>query len=1068
MKPLTLNAKGMIGFSRQLGMAEVALDISSLSGVVAIVGENGCLIGSTLVDMPRDLTKDPQGIPIETLVGTEPIVYARGSDGSFQLARATNVRCTGQRMVYRVRFKVRRRGRFTPPLELIGTADHPVMAIDGSYIALNSLRPGDRVCAMQRRLRDGVYAAVVQPEGRLHLEHRLIGGWKLGRELSAAEDAHHDDRNALNNSIDNIVPMNSAAHYALHGSARPPTYDEHPRGMLGKRHTPETKALIAARSRQLAQNPHIQERRRIASERLWDGRRGPWADESELKRLYVDEKWSTVRIADHFGTNDVTIGYWLQKFSVPRRNASEAAIVRRTRSRSNHIVIAVEPAGWEYVYDMEVPGYGNFIANGVVVHNSGKTTALELCQPFRYMPSRNILLHQAVESRTSFKDLTFRWDGKTVRSLININADTGKSEGFLYVDGAPKSSGLVSEHDEQLEKLLGPQDVFFHSVFAGQMADSLFSARIPPSKRKEFFVEFLGLGRLQEYSDRAKAVVTFMAGMIQSRQAALGKLRQEAARVSELETQLAQLGAAIDAHGRAVIAAMETHEREAESLRQLELSSVDLTATRDQQAKLRARWKQAEARHEEQIRRAAREATALRTEGDRLTATAVADKNALQHYDGPTAEEAAKTVDHAASVLEQIETGARAQYEIRLQLGQLRQREAAITADMKARKRAASELSGLTAKIPDNADRDICGGCGFAAAAIGAKSDIDRIDQEYAKALEGLLPQIHALEHQLLAQPISEDAVAAARREYKSAKAAYAKADEIRVIHERIASGNGHLGDVTRRYDAAQQQVRVLQEEYAAAEVEFRNEDAACQRRIDAQRQMDQALTRQKSAVLAANQALETARGQAERAKAQHDRAWHELERARKAAQELQTAEAALHHLDAERAEWLFLQTVCGRDKLQALELDAAAPAITTYANQLLAECFGGRLQIQFQTLNDAGREVFDLMVTDVASGKTESLLLKSGGQKVIVLHALRLAIALYGKDRAGRNFETLFMDESEAALSPATRLEFAGMLRSAMRVGGFPLALVVTHSMEVADCADRVIEFKPGSIEIR
>ena len=48
----------------------------------------------------------------------------------------------------------------------------------------------------------------------------------------------------------------------------------------------------------------------------------------------------------------------------------------------NHTVVSVEEVGVRDVYDISVPDAGNFIANGIVVHNSGKSSifdALDWC-----------------------------------------------------------------------------------------------------------------------------------------------------------------------------------------------------------------------------------------------------------------------------------------------------------------------------------------------------------------------------------------------------------------------------------------------------------------------------------------------------------------------------------------------------------------------------------------------------------------------------------------------------------------------------------------------------------------
>ena len=354
-----------------LGIEE--LDIKP--GTITLVqGENGCLAADTYIDVPRDLSTRPMGVKIQSLVGTRPIVYAYDTARQrIVLARAAKVWKTSEcREVTRIRLKAGR-GRFRPPPELVGTPDHRVMLLGGGYVPLGELRPGDRLMPLYRRCRDGVYAAVLRNDGELQAEHRLIAEFLCGRALSADVHVHHRDHNPFNNSPANLVAMEASAHLSLHGRLRPPTYEEHPRGMAGRRHTAETRRQIALATRRAVADPGVRRRMSIASRRTWARRDRPWADPSRLEDLYLRRRLSTVQIGDVMGCSSTCVRRWLHTHGIPVRSASEAQVARQP----NHQVVSIEPAGRAAVYDIEVPGLANFVANGVVVHNSGKTSVIE-------------------------------------------------------------------------------------------------------------------------------------------------------------------------------------------------------------------------------------------------------------------------------------------------------------------------------------------------------------------------------------------------------------------------------------------------------------------------------------------------------------------------------------------------------------------------------------------------------------------------------------------------------------------------------------------------------------------
>ena len=257
-----LSLRGAIGVHRGTGLDEIELDLTKFEpGIIGITGANGCLSGDTLIDVPRDLSEHPHGIPIKDLVGTDPLVYAYDGE-QIVLTRARDVRLTGaKRPVLRVRYTSNGGGRFRPPTELVGTPEHPVMLRDGTYKPLGKLEAGDSLMPLYRRIRDGQYVWINRNDGTFALEHRMVAGAVRGRPLSESEHGHHRDRNTINNSGQNIEPMSVSDHLSMHGQEHgPPHYDVHPRGMLGKEHDPAIKAQIAESMRRQWADPGNREK----------------------------------------------------------------------------------------------------------------------------------------------------------------------------------------------------------------------------------------------------------------------------------------------------------------------------------------------------------------------------------------------------------------------------------------------------------------------------------------------------------------------------------------------------------------------------------------------------------------------------------------------------------------------------------------------------------------------------------------------------------------------------------------------------------------------------------------
>lgn len=60
----------------------------------------------------------------------------------------------------------------------------------------------------------------------------------------------------------------------------------------------------------------------------------PWLDESFLRELYVEQRLSSIEVAQYFGNiSDAGVRYWLDEHGIERRSRSEAATVKWAKLR---------------------------------------------------------------------------------------------------------------------------------------------------------------------------------------------------------------------------------------------------------------------------------------------------------------------------------------------------------------------------------------------------------------------------------------------------------------------------------------------------------------------------------------------------------------------------------------------------------------------------------------------------------------------------------------------------------------------------------------------------------------
>lgn len=162
-------------------------------------------------------------------------------------------------------------------------------------------------------------------------------------------------------------------------------------------------------------------------------------------------------------------------------------------------------------------------------------------------------------------------------------------------------------------------------------------------------------------------------------------------------------------------------------------------------------------------------------------------------------------------------------------------------------------------------------------------------------------------------------------------------------------------------------------------------------------------------------------------------------------------------------AQWTLLAKALGNDGIVALCIDDAGPTLTSIANDLLAACYGPRFTVAIKTQDEtkAGtmKEVFDIIVYDADRGDEKSIRDVSGGERVYLNEAMTRAIALYQAEASGRHYGCLFSDESDGALDREKKRQYARMKRKVLEIGGYTRELFISHSAEVQESADAVID---------
>jgi exonuclease SbcC len=719
---------------------------------------------------------------------------------------------------------------------------------------------------------------------------------------------------------------------------------------------------------------------------------------------------------------------------------------------------------------LDLAGLGPGIIAIAGPNGSGKTTLLEAVPGavYRQTPSRGNIAAMATVRDARIEIIGENGSPFVIR--LDVDVHTGKQEAVI-IDGAgePLAGPKVREFDAYIAAHFPAFDVYLASFFASQTGVGSV-LKMSRSDRRALFGRLLGLERLEEMATAARERARQVETGISSIRTALEALGDGAVNIGDLEAALGDVR--FDSSSLA------------DSLKKTKDRLRAMTAERDRLAAARLEEQRAEKTAREIQSRADR--LALEAEGVRR------DLGALDAIlkDAPAIRQHAAVITTLAGELEEMrargESAAAEERKVADEAAKL-EREAA-KAENLARE-ANLALADANAKLEDSMSRkelaeestsavpcagsladNIRAGC----SALSGHFRIRDEARDKIVFLEAAMPELLEKINQAIKE--REETVAKARTASEISSQARVRAEEIRIEYRKA---NERLTDMrskdrTPQLDRAEAEagvlrVRLLAVTDQAAEAKAAAECAAAEcPKID-----NNLILEAEEAVRKAEQDLQGATQADQEAQRAVARLEAQVESAKAAKAKADELSARITPLERDLAGWRFLARGLGREGVQALELDAAGPRVSGLANELLADAYGSRFQIRFETQaakadGKGVKETFDIVVVDTEKGREGNGEDLSGGEKVIVGEALGMAVGLFHAQAAGVSLGTVIRDETVGALDPENGEKYLAMLRAFLRVGHVHQLLYVAHQPALIDMADAVVRVEDGRIEVK
>lgn len=699
--------------------------------------------------------------------------------------------------------------------------------------------------------------------------------------------------------------------------------------------------------------------------------------------------------------------------------------------------------------------------NGEVVaivgeNGAGKTMLVDsvFAALYRYMPSRDSIYRYCQEKAKLTLD--FVVDGKNYRTTININAKKREMEPWLTEETEPSvysplSDGKNSTFDAEIERLCGPAEQILASVFMAQNKAGTFSG-LPKAKRKELFIDMLGLGKLQTVSDEAS---------IRERQ-----VREEydltSSKVAQLKSMTEKKYDLDALHKKLQVVREEVSAAEADI--KLETFEVGVLRSRvgaakeitERQIPLNKRVQQVE-RDITETSRAIQTAERLAANLEKYRELSFGFESLsgmVKHLSSEKAELEIQQTDHYRRVATYTQ-------KVRDLEHQKRKAQEIVTSLGLKLSRAGSD-SAIISTVPCQGVGE-CADCQFLVNAVKARDAIADMEASLDNAqaqvllLDAQIKETPAPENSRLEETMAQLENVAKQLVGCESKLAASNEAKSRLVESEQAERT--MADLTGRLSRLRTDLQETNDQLAELEGSLKSA-----------REAEADLKRAEAALDLNQEVLEGARNSLASVLAEVGRAEAEAEIASNAQKEIELLLPILEGKDRSRKSWNLLSKAFGKLGIQSLEIDAAGPAISEITNDLLFGCFGPRFSIRFvtQILKDdksGYKDDFDIYVTDADSGREGSIDDLSGGQKVVVSEGVSLAISLFNRSRSNTGWVSLWRDEASSAVDDRRAPLYISMLRKARELGHFERLFFIAHQQRVTEAADSKIFVANGHI---
>jgi|GEM_PF-4951328 len=666
-------------------------------------------------------------------------------------------------------------------------------------------------------------------------------------------------------------------------------------------------------------------------------------------------------------------------------------------------------------------------------NGSGKTFLLEAALACFYesFPSRKGTIYSHLSSPRGTIEISFELDGQTYKAVRTVQAKPQKQEAYLYWGSQLVAGPKATEFAAEIEKLLGPAESALACVFSAQNSAGDMT-NLSPSERKELLASWLGLEACSRLAQSATDKSRHHSMRLEDLDGRIKALEKEELRMPEYVAALKEKEEQLKENAQA------THETN-KQLQAIYQEKAGIEETAKQTKELRTRLEALSREREELKNSYTRTSNRLEELEKIIRQKAEIESKARKHA------EIFQEITATSGVLQKLQEEHRIYQDAKSQLETKIHATSKNIAVLKSRlescRRQASTIDEVHCSRRD---------CKFLTEAWKAKDAITTISQKLAEEERRLAQE--SLQLKNLGQPPAIEPVLVKMKQMQTA----AKELEAYVrLAARLEAAEKDKQRLAEELDRL-----VLKGKEKAAEIERISRSLKEYAKVSetaALIEKQVSLLEERSRTLSA--ASLTMSQEMGEIKAR-------IQATLKIQQEIATEKERREKIMAEMSEYEAIARIYGKNGFQPLIIDAAAPELEALTRQFLTSICQKNFDISFMTQRETNkgktmRETLDIIITDLTTGDKRDIANFSGGEKVLLSQAIRMAMSVFQAQKSRKPWQTFFLDESLGELDEVNAEKFLRAV--ADLTTWFRRILYISHTPNLTLQAQKQVKVENG-----